>query len=163
MAAPRSPGWWYPWIFVAAFVVVVGVNATMAWFATSTFTGLETEGAYEKGLAYNTNIALAKAQAELGWSVEPMVRPLADDAQHRTDIAIRYRDSDGKPVEGLEVRARLIRPTTKGYDRDVVLEPRGDGVYGLVTELALPGVWDMEVVAIGNGVSYQLAHRFVAP
>ncbi|MGE5500712.1 MAG: FixH family protein, partial [Ignavibacteriales bacterium] len=45
MAAERRPGWWYPYIFVAAFVVVVGVNAAMAYFASSTFTGLETDNA----------------------------------------------------------------------------------------------------------------------
>ena len=39
MAKIRRPGWWYPYIFVGAFGVVLLVNAALAYFATSSFTG----------------------------------------------------------------------------------------------------------------------------
>lgn len=163
MARERKPGWWYPYIFVGAFVVVVGVNGTLAFFATSTFTGLQTEGAYEKGLAYNQNLALAKAQQEMGWTVEPTVTPVKAGETRRADIAIRYRDRDGRAVDGMEVKAKLIRPTTKGYDHEVALAARGGGTYGAIIELPLPGVWDMDAVAVGKDVSYSFSHRFVVP
>lgn len=162
MAAIRERGWWYPYIFVGCFVLVVGVNGALAYFATSTFTGLETQGAYQKGLAYNQNIALAKAQEAMGWTVETKVTPGAigtDGA--KVDIAISYRDRDGKPVEGLSVEADLIRPTAKGLDRQETLKPLGNGVYGGTYTLPVKGVWDMDVAANGEGVSYQHAQRFV--
>lgn len=162
MAEARKPGWWYPYIFVGAFVVVVGVNGALAYFATSTFTGLETEGAYEKGLAYNQNIALAKAQAELGWTVETTVEPVAPGTP-KAGITVTYKDRDGHPVDGLEVRAQLVRPTVKGYDHGVKFAATGPGAYGLVHDLPLNGVWDMDVVALGTDVSYQHAKRFVIP
>ncbi|HSV28613.1 MAG TPA: FixH family protein [Candidatus Omnitrophota bacterium] len=162
MAKARQPGWWYPYIFVGAFLVVIGVNGALAYFATSTFTGLETEGAYEKGLAYNTNLAMAKAQAELGWTVDTTVSPVAGEVP-RAEIVITYKDRDGRPVDGLDVRAQLLRPTVKGHDHGVVLEPKGKGTYSLIHALPFKGVWDMDVAAIGKDVSYQHAKRFVIP
>lgn len=162
MAVTRERGWWYPYIFVGCFVVVVGVNAALAYFATSTFTGLETEGAYQKGLNYNTNIALAKAQAELGWKVETKVTPgPIDTAGTKVDIAVSYRDRDGKAVEGLEVKADIIRPTAKGLDQHIVLAPLGNGTYGGSYVMPAKGVWDMDIAAVGAGASYEHAQRFV--
>lgn len=163
MAETRKPGWWYPYIFVGCFVVVVGVNSVLAYFATSTFTGLQTTGAYEKGLAYNQNLAMAEAQARMGWTVDTKAEPVKDAGGPMADIAISYRDKDGKPVEGLVVRASLVRPTVKGHDHDVELKPLGKGVYGLRHPLPLAGVWDMDVVAVGKDVSYQHEKRFVVP
>lgn len=161
MAAIRQRGWWYPYIFVGCFVLIVGVNGLMAFFATSTFTGLETESAYQKGLAYNQNLASAKAQEEMGWTVETKAAPVANANGAQVDIAISYRDRDGKPVEGMDVTVRMIRPTAKGHDHDVTLKPLGNGTYGGVFTLPLNGVWDMDILARGEGVSYEHAQRFV--
>lgn len=162
MAQARQPGWWYPYIFVGAFLVVIGVNGALAWFATSTFTGLETEAAYEKGLAYNQNLALAKAQAELGWTVDTTVEPVAGEGP-RAAVTLRYRDRDGRPVNDLDIRAHLVRPTARGHDHDVALPAKGDGVYGAILDLPLNGVWDMDIAAVGRTASYQHAKRFVIP
>lgn len=162
MAQARPRGWWYPYIFVGMFAIVIAVNGTLAYFATSTFTGLETEGAYDKGLTYNQNLALAKAQAELGWTVDTNAEPIAGSVP-KVALTVTYKDRSGKPVEGLEVSVRMIRPTTKGYDHDVTLEPMGKGAYGIVHDLPLKGVWDMDLAAIGKDVSYQHAKRIVIP
>lgn len=160
----RQPGWWYPYIFVGAFGVVLAVNGALAYFATSSFTGLSTENAYEKGRLYNRNLALAKAQEALGWQVDTKISPASTKDAAKADIAIAYRDKDGKPLEGLKVTAALIRPTAAGYDHKVTLAPLGNGVYGGVFELPLAGVWDMDVTALGGGdASYQHAQRFVIP
>jgi nitrogen fixation protein FixH len=160
MAEARPRGWWYPYIFVGLFAIVIAVNGTLAYFATSTFTGLETEGAYDKGLAYNTNLAMARAQAELGWTVDTTAEPVAGEGA-RMALTVTYKDRDGKPVEGLEVSVRVIRPTTKGHDHTVTLEPMGKGVYGIVHPLPLRGVWDLDIAALGKDVSYQHAKRVV--
>ena len=161
MAQSRKPGWWYPYIFLAFFVVVVSVNGTMAYFATSTFSGLSTTDAYEKGLAYNRNIAEAKAQAALGWTVDVGAVPSADGAKVRLEVTIK--DRDGHPLDGLEVRGTLSRPTVHGYDRPVVLASQGGGRYSETAPLPLKGEWDFEVVAIGKDASYQMQRRFILP
>ena len=160
-SAPRQRGWWYPYIFLAFFVVVVSVNGTMAFFATSTFSGLSTADAYEKGLTYNRNIAQAKAQAEMGWSVEIAAVPAGEAKQAQLSVTIH--DRAGHPIDGLEVRGTLSRPTVHGYDRPVVLAALGDGHYGDTVALPLAGEWDLEVVAIGKDASYQTQRRFLLP
>lgn len=163
MAVTRQRGWWYPYIFIAFFGVVVGVNVIMAYFATSTFSGISTEGAYQKGLTYNQNLAMARAQEALGWTVKTTVKPVDDSDAVKARITVSYRDRDDKAVEGMNVIAKLVRPTAKGADREVVLSPLGNGVYGGDYALALNGVWDMDVVALGDGVAYEHAQRFVIP
>ncbi|MCA1909212.1 MAG: FixH family protein [Magnetospirillum sp.] len=164
MAKTRQPGWWYPYIFVGAFGVVLAVNGTLAYFATTTFTGISTQNAYEKGRLYNQNLALAKAQAEMGWTVDTKIQPLPSADRPQADIRISYRDRDGKAVDKLTVRAAMVRPTVTGYDHEVDLPALGNGIYGGTIPLPLAGVWDMDVVAVGDGgMAYQHAQRFVIP
>lgn len=160
MAAQRRPGWWYPYIFVAGFVVVLLVNFTMAYFANTTFSGLATEGAYEKGLAYNRSIEAARKQDEMGWTVDTQVEM---GANHGAHVTVTYRDRDGRPLEDLTVTAQLVRPTAKGHDRTVTLARIAPGAYATHQELPLSGVWDMNVVATGKDVSYGLSRRILVP
>jgi len=159
MAMNAQRGWWYPYIFVAFFLVVVGVNLGMAYFATSTFTGLSTDNAYEKGIAYNRNLAMAKAQAELGWTVDAKI---AGDARN-ADVTVTYRDRDGRPVDGLDVQALLTRPTVTGLDQRVALAKRGDGTYGTVLAVPESGEWDFDIIAVGRDSAYQMQRRFILP
>ena len=162
MAQQRQPGWWYPFIFLGVFVVVVSVNLTMAYFATSTFTGLATDNAYEKGLAYNQHLAMARAQAALGWTVETTAQPVAG-APHQAEIDILYRDRDGKPVDGLAVHAALSRPTVTGFANEAELQGAGSGRYVALVTLPLGGEWDAELLATGPDVAYQTQKRFILP
>ncbi len=158
MVKNRAPGWWYPYIFVAGFGVVLAVNAVLIYTATSTFTGLSTSGAYEKGLNYNTNLAMTEAQEKLGWVVSESFTVGPDSKA--LEVRVSYRDAQNKPVEGLKVRAAFNRPTKTGLDHEVTFTPVGDGVYGASETLPLPGLWEVEFVATGEGdVSYQHAQR----
>jgi nitrogen fixation protein FixH len=161
MAVLRKPGWWYPYIFVALFVVVLLVNLTMAYFASSTFSGMATENPYEKGLAYNQNLAMARAQAALGWRVDSTIG-VAEGAPHRTVVTVTYINHDGRPVDGLDVHAQLVRPTAKGYDRSLVLDAVAPGTYRKVVDLPMAGVWDMDVVALSKDATYEFGRRIVA-
>ncbi|RAU23877.1 hypothetical protein CU669_02020 [Paramagnetospirillum kuznetsovii] len=160
MASERRPGWWYPYIFVAFFVLVMLVNFTMAYFATSTFSGLATERPYEKGLAYNKTIEAVRKQDEMGWTVDNKVEL---GANHGIHVTVSYRDRDGRPVEELTVKAQLVRPTAKGVDRTVSLARVSPGTYATHQELPLEGVWDMSVSAEGKDVSYGLSRRLIVP
>lgn len=161
MSAVRRPGWWYPYIFVAVFGVVVAVNAVMVWLAGTTFSGLSVEQAYDKGVAYNRVLAAARRQEALGWSVGTTTRPTPDSSA--IVIVQTYRDRDGRPIDGLRVRVHLTRPATRGYDRDIVLGSSAPGDHVAIVALPLPGLWDLEAVAEGDGTSYQSFQRFVAP
>ena len=138
----RRPGWWIPWAFVGFFVVVFAANGAMVWVAMSTFTGVVDPRYYQTGLHYNRLIAEAERQKALGWSVD-LRADVAADGHGR--LVVRVRDRAGRPVEGAEVVARFVRPTSEGYDFGLTLGPRGEGTYAAAFGLPLFGQWDVRV------------------
>ena len=155
-AMTRPRGWWYPWIFVAGMAVVIVVNGIMATFALGTWTGLETEGHYRKGLAYNENLAAARAQEERGWKVE--VEVAAGGA-----LNVSFRDNDGVPLEDLAVQVLAVRPTHEGYDVAGDLTHVGEGRYRGRLDLPLSGQWELRVHAFRGKIAYQMSKRIQIP
>ncbi len=92
---------WIPWIFVGGMSIVVVVNGFMAFYAISTFTGLTTGQAYDRGRAYNLILEEAARQDALGWT--PLVR--IEEGR----IATAVTDRAGEAVPGI-IEAYLLRP-----------------------------------------------------
>lgn len=139
---PRQKGWYIPWLFVAFFAVVVAVNGVMMHFAFSTWTGLETEGHFLKGIRYNEDLAGARAQAERAWQVQAEFT----STEPRKGIAsLTLRDKHGNLLKDAKVTVSLIRPTSQGHDVTLELPYLGEGRYAAPVELALEGQWDMRV------------------
>lgn len=137
-------------------VLVVAVNGILVILANDTWSGLETHNAYRKGIEYNKALAGAKAQAALGWTMD---MAFADGGGHRGDLTVTFRDGDGGAVTGLEVEARIIRPTHEGYDQTAALGHRGGGVYGAAVTLPLPGQWAVRIHARRGRDAFQATHR----
>ncbi|WP_404381321.1 FixH family protein [Caenispirillum salinarum] len=158
---PRPSGWWYPYIFVAAFMVVVGVNGALAYFATSTFNGLETRNAYEKGRLYNQTLAEAEAQKALGWTVGLQAEQMTKDrpGDYPADLMISATGPDGEGLEGLEVFAEIRRPTQAGMDQEVRLTRRDTGRYGTKIVLPQPGQWEIRVLARKGDDTFRMYDR----
>lgn len=161
----RRPGWWYPYIFVGVFGVVLVVNLTMAYFAKSSFTGVQTENAYEKGLAYNQVLAQAARQKLLGWQVDAQVIPHDgnNDQVHDADIVVTFKDKAGVALTGVTAKVELIRPTKEGYDNRFALAEQGEGRYVAVAKLPLAGLWDIHLIAKKGEDDYQLTQRVMIP
>lgn len=164
MRRARADGWWYPWIFVAAMGVVVLVNGVMVAFALGTWTGLETEGHYEKGLAYNRTLAAARAQAERGWRVDFALDAVTADGDTRTaTLSATFAEADGTLLTGLDARAVILRPTREGHDQEVPLAAAGNGVYRAVVTFPLPGQWDVRIHAYRDDAVFQESRRVRLP
>ena len=161
----RRPGWWYPFIYVGVFGVVLAVNLVFMSSAITTFTGLQTEHAYEKGLAYNQVLEQAARQKALGWNVTLEVIPHDDnsDTVHAADVVATLKDKDGKGIDGMIVGAKFVRPTSEGYDSELQLMPQGEGRYVGVVKLALPGQWDVHMRAHKDKTLYTLSQRVLVP
>lgn len=167
MAIKKRPdGWWYPWIFVAGFLVVLVVNGIMLFAATSTFSGLSVEKSFEKGNAYNAEIAAANAQVATGWQGAVRIvdiRAIGDE-NRKVRVAFDIRDREGQPLRGLTVRATVERPTVRGYDQDVTLV--ADETHGYLAEIALPmkGQWEIRLRADRRGdPTFRLRERLQIP
>lgn len=147
MATPVDPrrGRWIPWAIVAFFGVVAAVNLVMIWLAISTWPGLETDRAYEEGLAYNRTLEAKARQDALGWQGEitgKMTRGF------EAELTLRVNDADGAPLTGAVAVVRLLRPTSEGHDLIADLHELGAGSYRAAVTLPLAGIWDAEVTVV---------------
>ncbi|MFQ5774363.1 MAG: FixH family protein [Kiloniellaceae bacterium] len=129
---------------LAFFGVVIAANAVFVVLALDTWTGLSTENAYQRGLAYNETLRAAAAQRALGWRADLSVRATGAG---RDRLEVAFTDRRGAPIESLAVTVRLRRPTHEGFDRDVALARAGPGRYAADLELPLRGQWDVRLSA----------------
>jgi nitrogen fixation protein FixH len=161
MTAKRQRGWFYPWIIVAFFAVVISVNGFMIYVATGTFTGLETEGHYVKGLNYNKNLEGVRKQAALGWTDKTtFVSGGKVGDSHKGELKVNFSGKDGNPLSGLTAVALITRPTHSGYDFEIALSNAGNGLYSAPIILPLPGQWDARILASRGEQTYQRVQRF---
>lgn len=149
-------GHWIPWVFVGLFLLVLAANGTMIVIAVSTFTGLETTQAYEKGLAYNNRLAAAAEQDKLGWTAAFVAAP---KGEKRVALELELTDRLGNAITSADVEAALVRPVQEGYDLAVRLDDQGNGRYAAEVDLPLPGQWDIRLTAIARDKTYRLAER----
>lgn len=150
------PVHWVPMLFVAGFLVVVGVNAVLIFFAEDTFSGLETQNAYERGLDYNKALDGEAAQERLAWQYQATV---SDRGDGRRMLRVRMMDHEGRPLDGLKLDAYLVRPSNEGMDLSLVTRPIGDGAYAVEFALPAPGQWDLRLVAHRGDVAWQYSER----
>lgn len=145
-------------MLIAFFVVVFGVNIGMAYLAVETFSGVQTEKPYENGLAFNRDIAVARAQDAKNWSVEDhIVR--ADNGDSTIDV--RISDAQTSAINGLTVMVTLKAPADSHRDRRVELTNMGDGHYRGSTS-SEAGQWDVETIAQQNGdIVYHSINRII--
>ena len=158
MSARKSA--WIPWVFVAGMGVVFIANGFLAWLALSTWPGLETEGHYQKGIAYNQTLAAADRQARMGWSVGLSLQPVTQGTPSQFTIEAHYKDKAGAALGALTVRAHLIRPVHEGHDQKAALQETAPGVYRGHVTVPLVGQWDVRLVAIDkDGNTHQWLER----
>lgn len=140
----RQDSAWIPWAFVAGFGVIFAANGAMIYAALHSWTGIEVDHYYQRGLHFNEDLQRVRRQAALGW--HGTVREIRDPAGLPL-IELTLLDSSGRPLTGADVRAEMVRPTVEGYDFTLDLKERGGGVYAARLTAPLPGQWEARVNA----------------
>jgi nitrogen fixation protein FixH len=138
-------------IALGFFGVVFAVNGLMAYDALSTFRGEVVAHPYQDGLAYNSQIAAAQAQAQRGWKVDVQLTPAGPRAT--------FRDAGGRPLDGLVVTGRWAAPADVTRDRKFAMREDGPGIYVAQGE-APAGAWDLELEAKrGDAILFRSRNR----
>jgi nitrogen fixation protein FixH len=106
-------GWKVLAIFVTFFLVVASVDGVMMYKAVKTFSGEVVAHPYERGLAYNRDIARAREQAMRDWKVDARLTRLPTG---ETEIRVTARDADGLDVSGVQMSAVLVAPADLSKD-----------------------------------------------
>ena len=158
MPKKRQRDWWIPYSFFGMFACILIANGALVYYAVNSWTGIGTDDAYMKGIAYNETIAESEAQAKQGWQAEldySASGPLA--GQLTLDLKDRY----GTAIEKAEVTALLVRPTHEGYDFSTTLSHGNEGRYA--TDLAFPlaGLWEVRLEIAHERGTHSLAKRLM--
>ena len=135
-------GWHMLAIMVLFFGTIISVNMTMAYFASSSWSGLLVQNTYVESQRFDEEVALEKEMQQRGWRSE---LTLATDA-----VAYRLVDAQGQPVIADTVTVSLSRPVGVELDQQVTLADAGDGLYRAAVPLQ-PGQWVAKVIAMDDG------------
>ncbi len=135
-------GWHMLAIMLAFFGTIITVNFTMAYLATSSWSGLVVKNTYVASQQFNGKTAAIREMLATG-----IVGDLSVDAK-----GMRYRLTlpGDTPVVADAVTAHFKRPVGTAQDFELQLTPAGDGLY-LAEATVLPGSWIVEMQAIKGG------------
>ncbi len=148
-----SRGRWIPWVFVGLMLMVVVVNGGMAWVALSTFTGVTTPHAYDRGRTYNDVLAEAARQDALGWRGTVTLEGGV--------LRVRVADRAGAPVQG-RLEGILQRPLTREATA-LEFSPAGAGVWQAEASPPLPGQWEARLTLHGREGAFDIRARVHTP
>jgi len=134
-------GWHMLGVVALFFGTIIGVNMAMAYWAVSTFPGLNAHNSYVASQNYNLLLKDAASQTERGWKGKLTLE------EGRPALALS--DRGGSVIPGLDVSVLAGRPANASTDRELKLLPAG-GVYR--SEQALErGRWLVEIEARDRG------------
>lgn len=150
-------------MMILSFGVITGVNGIFIYEALSTFDGIEADDAYQRGRAYNKDLAAMEAQKALGWNAE--VSGPVNAANGATHLSARFVDKQGAPLTGLKVNATFFRPVMVGADQTELMRETAPGQYEADFKLAYDGNWLIRLAALGpKGEKFaQETRAFVKP
>jgi nitrogen fixation protein FixH len=145
-------------ILITFFGCIMVANFALVHYALTTFRGEEEANPYEVGIAFNQEIAAARAQDALRWNVSGVVKRV-DSA--RVQLEIVASDAGGQALSGLFLSGKLAAPADKSNDRMIDLSEAAPGVYRGSTS-APAGAWDLIIEAKRDGVrDYRSKSRII--
>jgi nitrogen fixation protein FixH len=127
-------GWHVMAIMLGFFGCIFAVNGYFIVTALSTHSGVVSEEPYRKGLGYNQRIVADDRQSALNW------RPDLD-VKATGAIRLTLRDASGQPIGSQRVALTVGRPSTRSFDRSIVLAETTSGVYVGTTHEFSAGTW----------------------
>jgi nitrogen fixation protein FixH len=139
---------WIPLLFVGGFLILFAVTGNFVRLALTTFPGLVTTNAYERGLAYDDVIAAERAQAEQGWQMHIIAPELSGEGQ---TAAITLADRNGEALSGGTVIMMAERMTRYAQQVRITLTDVGGGRYEAPMEFPISGRWFVSVLADVDG------------
>ncbi|WP_431470593.1 FixH family protein [Sphingosinithalassobacter sp. LHW66-3] len=130
----RFTGWHMLAAMIGFFGVIIGVNVTMATFATRTFGGVVVKNSYVASQKFNGWLADARAQERLGWSTRVQVID-------RRLVVIA--DAAG-PLAGATMRATATHPLGRLPEVPLTFHEAEPGRYVANTRLPV-GRWRLRL------------------
>ncbi|MGJ8529462.1 FixH family protein [Maritalea sp.] len=117
------------------FGTIITVNLIMAYFATSSWTGLVVKNSYVASQGFNEKLAARRTQDALGWT--------PNLTYQNGTITYRLENDQGEAIKAGFAEAELKRPSHEREDQLITLLPK-EGAYSADYALG-SGAWDIFV------------------
>lgn len=148
-------------MFFAFFAFIAAVNAVMMTLAISTLPGTVTDSAYRSNQRFNGELAAARERQAAGLKVKAHVERAENGA---AAVSVAVADAEARPLAGLAVEVRLVRPTDRRADHAFKLLRGPGGLYLGAAESVAPGAYDLVVEARrGDDLIYRSKDRILLP
>lgn len=149
-AAPHTPtpqpgGKRWPALIIGLLLSNAVFCAVTAYFATSDPSFAVEPDAYQKGLAWNEQVAARRASDALGWSIDLAIGE--PDEIGRRAIQLTLADRDGAAIEGLAVEGTIFHQARAANRLPLTFAPTEPGRYTVVAPLRRDGWWQFELNA----------------
>jgi len=147
---------WIPWSFVGGFGIILIANGIMVFNAFDSWTGLSTDDAYRRGLAYNEQLAQAQKAEATGWQIAAHVAGTGIMRQ----IHVTLHDKAKQPIRYADIQVAFQRPIERGHDFTVTLRSTGNGRYAGQVQLPKYGQWRLRFTVSHAGERVVATRRF---
>lgn len=148
---------WIPMLFIIGFLILFAVTGSFVKIALTTFPGLVTTNAYERGLAYDDVIAAEQAQIERGWQMTITMPELSGKGQL---AHITLTDRNGEALTGGTVIMMAERMTRYAQQVRLQLTDMGEGRYEAPVAFPISGRWFVSVLADFDGARHFASEEF---
>ncbi len=147
-----------PYFFVCFFTIFIIVDIAYIIVANSTWRGVISEDAYDKGIDHNQILHLQNLQKKIGWKFAIKLENLGNK---KAILKVKIIDKEQKNLTSLQVEVKLSRPIQAGLDFTKKLAIDEEGWYQAKIELPNRGQWQFEVIASDNKNLMQEVKKFV--
>lgn len=147
-------GWFY--VF---FGVIFIMNGIMIYIANTSWTGLDTDNAYQKGLNYNKQLSQKEQQNASGWQAEITFKKTNN--KQTGNLYVGISTAEGNPVENVSAIIKIQRPTNSEFDTEYAFETRSDGIFDWPISFPLEGQWDIKVEVMKEEQIFKAEKRLV--
>lgn len=125
------------------FGAVFAVNGAFVFFALDSWSGLDIDDPYARGLHYREEVEQARH-----WDVRVGSEQTGPEAVR---LMVELANTDGVALRGLGVTAEIRRPTVDTLDQTVHLAFDGRNMFSADVALPAAGQWDVRVRARRDG------------
>lgn len=137
-----------PGLFIAFFVGLACLEATLITISIKSFTGLSENDPYRRGLRYNEVIEARTNDLALGWRIE--IGFVTKGPRHG-EVAIAVRDSEDNALKSPTLSAVAHRITDKQKAVPIALTLEDGAVARGAVNFSEPGRWFIKVRIAADG------------
>ena len=139
MSAPRTKGWYWPYLLGGLLGLVVVINLVFVYIATNDPSFAVEKDYYRKALAWDRTMAQQGANEALGWRLDLAVAPALGSA---AVLAVTLVDRDGAPIDSASVSVEAFHTARAAGILAGTLAETPEHRYETTLPMRRPGLWE---------------------